>query len=86
MKVVTASDGKKTVKITKKEWEMIGLKFEEARKKSGRGYGKGDGTGPMRKNKIDRKTKGKGKADGTGPFRDGTGPRAKEGKCPKVKK
>ena len=29
MKIVTASSGKKTIKISKKEWEEIGVKVEE---------------------------------------------------------
>lgn len=33
MRIVTAENGKKFLKMTKREWLEIGLKFEEAKKK-----------------------------------------------------
>lgn len=38
MKIVTAANGKKFLKMTKQEWLDIGLKFEESKKKSKKKY------------------------------------------------
>ena len=35
MRIVTQSNGKKFLRMTKQEWLNIGLKFEEAKKKKG---------------------------------------------------
>ena len=79
MKIVTAANGKKFLRMTKQEWINIGLKFEEARRK------KGLGRGPCGKGKARGKSGGKG---GAGPGYgkgNATGPRSKSGTCPKLK-
>ena len=80
MKIVTAN-GKSSLRLTEAELEDVMLKFEEAKKKKRPGLGKGPCGQGMARGKG-----GKGGKGGTGPGPgkgDATGPRSKNGTCPK---
>ncbi len=77
MKLITAN-GKQILRMTKDEWIAIGLKFEEAKKKKKKGLGRGPCGKGMARGRGGNGGGGAGYGKG-----NATGPRAKEGTCPK---